>query len=380
MKLIKNIERGYRQIRSYLQPSHYRSAAKARSLAVPPPQDKPICLFDFHSIQMDKDMGRYLHHLITEFESCGYHIALTNNYRFLATIEGKAFKKPLLQRPFSIFSLTEAPENCHALISDHPQTSSQPFDHTVTIDYREIQPPQKEAHSVALPYFVHPEVQDSQQVSHFHKSLQHEKPRTLRILFAGNAQKPKYGAPILASKYNVLSRVKVLDIAQQSLTKDQLRTPQSIDALIPAEYSNTLSIATTQSCPIPSQDWISTLGKADFYLACPGVGMPLCHNLIEALAAGAIPILQYPQYLTPPLTDGENCLVFNNAEELQAALRKALSIDEREIRKLHKNALAYYKQHLQPGSLTKKLMSPNAPTTRLFVNAYHAAKPSAEPS
>ena len=48
---------------------------------------------------------------------------------------------------------------------------------------------------------------------------------------------------------------------------------------------------------IKAEAALDALAKADFFLACPGVGMPLCHNLIEAIAAGAIPILQYAAYL-----------------------------------------------------------------------------------
>ena len=61
--------------------------------------------------------------------------------------------------------------------------------------------------------------------------------------------------------------------------------------------------------------WLEALAKADFFLACPGVLMPLCHNVIESLVAGAIPILQYGSYLSPRLEDGINCLAFRDADQ-----------------------------------------------------------------
>lgn len=373
MELIKKIERGYRQVRSYLQPSHYKSAAKARSLATPPPTNQPICLFDFHSIKIDNVMGRYLHHLITEFETCGYHIAFTNNYRFLATIESKAFKRLIFKRPFSILHLNDAPDNCNLLITDNDKNPDRAFDKTINIDYRQMRAPEGDKNSIELPFFVHPEIHDSQQIAKFHKTTQKQS-RSLRILFAGNARAPKYDSPILEKTYGVMSRVKVLDTVKKSLSEEQLRIPTSTKEIIPESYSKTLTIATTQDCPIPSDEWISTLSRADFYLACPGVGMPLCHNLIEALAAGSIPILQYPQYLDPPLTDGENCLVFSSQDELHSAINRALTMDTEEITQLQTSALVYYQNHLQPGAFAKKLTTTATPLIHLYVNAYRIAK------
>ena len=219
MKLIKKFEQGYRQIRSYLQLSHRRSAMNARTRAVTPPEEQVICLFDFHSIQIDTDMGRYLHHLVSEFESSGYHIAFTERYRFLATIDSKAFKKLVFERPFSLLSLSEAPVNCRVLVTDDRGGLGKGFEKVVTIDYRRVRPSEEEVNSVELSYFVHPEVHDSQQVAKFHQIVQDEQPRSLRVLFAGNAKAPKYDSPVLEDEYRVMSRVKVLEVLRHALPK-----------------------------------------------------------------------------------------------------------------------------------------------------------------
>ena len=375
MQLIKIFERCYRQIRSYLQPSHYRSASKARSSALAPPSGQQICLFDFNSIKIDNDMGRYLHHLITEFEECGYYIAFTNNYRFLATIDSKAFKKLIFKRPFSIIELNKPPKHCKLLVTDSEKKLVHSFDKTIQIDYRQMRVLAAHRNAFELPFFVHPEIHDSQQVTTLHKSFPElNQPRSLRILFAGNAKARKYDSPVLAKTYKVMSRVKILNSAKRTLSDKQLRMPQSTASIIPSEYSNTLTIATTQSSPIPSQEWINTIGKSDFYLACPGVGMPLCHNLIEALAAGSIPILQYPQYLDPPLENGKNCLVFNDESELDTVLQKALNMERDNIRLLQLNIASYYQNHLEPGTFTQKLINSQSAASSLYLNAYHVPK------
>src|SRR5205823_2507023 len=58
-------------------------------------------------------------------------------------------------------------------------------------------------------------------------------------------------------------------------------------------------------------DYLRFIGACDFFLAPPGCAMPLSHNLIEAMSLGAIPILNYGDYLDPPLRDGVDCLAFS---------------------------------------------------------------------
>src|SRR3990167_5062911 len=58
------------------------------------------------------------------------------------------------------------------------------------------------------------------------------------------------------------------------------------------------------------------LSMFDFFLAPPGVQMPLCHNIIEAIAVGTIPFTNYYNWFEVPLEDGKNCIAFNDEKEL----------------------------------------------------------------
>ena len=193
----------------------------------------------------------------------------------------------------------------------------------------------------------------------------------MRILFAGNAKAPKYDAPVLAEKYHVLSRVKALATAEEALDSNLVRRPGALEQLVPPkEQSKSLTIATTQDLVIPNDQWLETLALADFYFACPGVEMPLCHNLIESLAAGAIPILEYPQYMDPPLTDGTNCLVYNDEISLAAILQQALTMSKNDVQAMRLAAQEYYKTYLQPGKFAQQLINVKPKQIDLFLNAY----------
>ena len=76
--------------------------------------------------------------------------------------------------------------------------------------------------------------------------------------------------------------------------------------------------------------------------------MPMCHNIVEGMAAGCIPITNYAGWFWPPLTDGENCLTFTDPPSLLAAVRRALSLPAGEIARLRAGVLEYYDTHLSP--------------------------------
>jgi len=371
MSLRKKIEHNIRHFRSYILPSHRRSAVNARKAASPIPQDKPLCVIDFKSIKIDNVTGRYLYHLVTEFETMGYAIAYTDRFRFLATMEIKACKKLLLSHKFSIVPLREIPSNCEILLTDTAESHTDLATKVISVVYDQVRPPVDSKNTFSLPFFVHPEIHESGQVERSLANSDTSQSRPMSLLFAGNAKAPKYDAPVLPDKYKVLSRVKALAVAENALGPNLVRRPLLLDQLVPPpEQRASLTIATTQDLRIPSEQWIETLALGDFYFACPGVEMPLCHNLIESLAAGSIPILQYPQYLTPSLTDGIDCLVYSCESSLVAVLQKVLNMPEDEIQIMRLAAQDYYRKHLQPGCFAKQLIASDSQRSTVYLNAY----------
>jgi glycosyltransferase involved in cell wall biosynthesis len=102
--------------------------------------------------------------------------------------------------------------------------------------------------------------------------------------------------------------------------------------------------------------------------------MPLCHNLIEAMAAGAIPILQYGDYLPHPLKDGVNCLAFKDTNSLRAITQAVLTLNNDRVCELRANVLAYYKEFLAPGCFARQLFSGPQRERTLLVNAYRVPR------
>lgn len=101
--------------------------------------------------------------------------------------------------------------------------------------------------------------------------------------------------------------------------------------------------------------------------------MPLCHNLIEALAAGSIPILQYASYLPRPLENGVNCLTFTCAQTLRSTLRRVMESTPEEINALRLKVKLYYDETLAPGKFSEALF--RREQTTLLINAYRVPRP-----
>ena len=102
--------------------------------------------------------------------------------------------------------------------------------------------------------------------------------------------------------------------------------------------------------------------------------MPLCHNLIESLSQGVVPILEHPEFLDPPLQHGVNCLVFQGRDELVSTLNKVFELEPEEIKRLRAGAYAYYREHLTPGSFAKRLVTASQSSVDLLWDAYRARK------
>jgi hypothetical protein len=121
---------------------------------------------------------------------------------------------------------------------------------------------------------------------------------------------------------------------------------------------------------ISQGQWRRYLSKFDFFLACPGVSMPLAHNIIEAMSCGCIPIIEqgYASLFIPPLTDRQNALFFNQTtHQPEEVLRAALKMPEDAIKKMRSQVLSYYENYLTPHAVVKAIEETKPRT--VFLNA-----------
>jgi hypothetical protein len=99
---------------------------------------------------------------------------------------------------------------------------------------------------------------------------------------------------------------------------------------------------------IAPEEWLPTVADADFFLCPPGIVMPMCHNVIEAMAVGAIPLISYPEWFHPNLEHLTNCIAFGGKDDLVKKMRLALSMPQPQVEKIRARVIDYYESRLRP--------------------------------
>jgi hypothetical protein len=112
---------------------------------------------------------------------------------------------------------------------------------------------------------------------------------------------------------------------------------------------------------IPIEDLLNTLGSFNFYFACPGVIIPFSHNIIEAMSAGSIPLIQhaYAEMLQPPLVNNKNAIVYKDFDDLQKKIEYCYNLPEDLLNEMNSNVLKYYNEHLTPQAVIQKIQKGN---------------------
>ena len=362
----KSLEAGARILRPFVLPSYRRAFAQllARGL-LQRPANAPIVCCDFSNPAIDSVGGRYYFSLVRDLIDAGFFPVFIAHRSTLSTFGTSALKSLLLPEALGVVQNLSEINEPYFLITDTCVTQATLAKRVVTVEYpwRLAEAPDE----IEFPFFVHPWIASGSGLPH---SYDPAATRSTRVFFGGNTETGKYDKDVIRDTYQMLARRDMLQIAESQFSPDEIHRPQDAVTWLASPEPHLYVLCETQHCKIPQARWLDALAKADFFLACPGVGMPLCHNLIEALAAGSIPILQYADYLPDPLRNGTNCLTFSDATSLRAALDRARTMPPDEILTLRKNVLAYYQEFLAPGRFSQRLFSGSKPCKTLLLNSY----------
>lgn len=132
--------------------------------------------------------------------------------------------------------------------------------------------------------------------------------------------------------------------------------------------------AIKENYAIRMEDIRELLSYFTFYLCCPGVVMPLCHNIIEAMSVGTIPLIQkeYAEVMYPNLQHRINAIIFQDLDELEYILQNEIfKYSEQEIMIMKTNVLGYYDEHLSPNGTVKNLNQSILEKKLIYLQAEH---------
>ncbi|MCO8123892.1 hypothetical protein NHH03_19255 [Stieleria sp. TO1_6] len=182
-----------------------------------------------------------------------------------------------------------------------------------------------------MPYPMHP---------HQIRGLTADRKRQLRsipkagVFFAGN-QKSRYGRDGMQNEFGVLPRLEILSLLREHF-------PDRIAPVDAGGRGDRIVLRDSATDPIAADQWMSVLAKHQFFLCCPGASQPVCHNVIEAMSVGCIPILEYADRLHPQIQDGINAICFQGRQGLVEAIARIDTLDAHRLTEMSQNAVDCY--------------------------------------
>ncbi len=241
----------------------------------------------------------------------------------------------------------------------------------VRIDYDIASAPPADGAWTVMPYPMHPLVYATGRDRDCH-SLRHGG-RAVRLFFAGNVDGRAYTSSssmqTIRSRFGMMDRARVIASLLDGLGSraQRVRGWREWQGVLAAGEARRAVLAIEPSFRIPPERWLETLSQCDVFLAPPGVFMPLCHNAIEAMAVGCIPLTNYANWFTPRLTHMKNCIEFTDEKDLLEKAKTVLEMEPQRLAAMRANVIDYYDRFLDPDRFLDRLFAHPAKTLTLFM-------------
>lgn len=227
-----------------------------------------------------------------------------------------------------------------------------------------------EKNSFHIPMSFHPLM--------YHKNLWNNKVRKnenrINSIFCyGNFDDKAY-LEIEKTGFNIMNRRKLYEFFRDQSEFYLLENQENLNQILSEQPIGKYIFAEKYVYPLPMEQVQTILSKFRFFLCCPGVVMPLCHNIIEAMSVGTVPIIQreYAQVMYPQLENGKNAIIFENIDDLKEIIKNNLfTTSEINFKIMSDNVLQYYRDFLSPESVVEKINHNLKSGATIYLNAEH---------
>jgi hypothetical protein len=194
------------------------------------------------------------------------------------------------------------------------------------------------------------------------------------LYFAGNFQEGNYAQTENDKLFGVHNRLSLYHFLTEKGVITEKNTEKELeDFITSAEDQKFVLVNICLGYKIHYSKILYFMGSFDFMFAFPGVLMPLCHNIVEAMSVGTIPFIQraYADQVKPPLIDGETCITFDGIDDVLEKIDGVLALPPEKIAQLRANVLRYHETFLTPGAVVKTLEEGNFEKIYLMAE-YHS--------
>lgn len=181
--------------------------------------------------------------------------------------------------------------------------------------------------------------------------------RHYRVCFAGNCDPSHYRFSENLEQLGVMSRVCSKEIIERVFESEILKIEAWSDKeKLASPHQKSIVLSNSFKAGLNFIEYCQLLRESNFFLALPGIGSPFTHSLYESLLCGCIPILPESPVTATDWVDRQNCLLFNDAESLIAAIDLALNVDVEYLRSLRAGAQEVFKDSYEIESLASRLL------------------------
>jgi hypothetical protein len=295
-------------------------------------------------------MGRLLFSLLNAFSVSGYHIRLADNLPQAGLDKYGRLACSLEHVCLTDAIPSETSEMIYLFDEEDRTLGARKWRKKVQVRF-DVFSPYWFTQPILMPYPVHPVHAGPDLRDRLQKCRTSEK--KMRVFFSGDRE--GYVSNRIHYPKPKLPRSEVIDAILKEMG-DKVRLLQGDHNL-----RSVLATGYVKRCLIMDQfridppDWLSTLATSDFFLCPPGYVMPMCHNTIEAMAVGAIPIINYPEWLDPHLEHMKNCIAFDDKDDLLGKLNAVLEMGEEHIARLRRRVIEYYDNYLAPETFVRNI-------------------------
>jgi hypothetical protein len=291
------------------------------------------------------EMGRLLHSILNIFTTNGYEVRLYNNINFSA-LDKYGQLVPSMNKLTLVDKIPD--DFAHMLyLFDREDRSCADLQWKKKVQVKfDMFSRYWITDPVFMPYPVHPLLSGADLPQRLEKLRRNKK--RLRIFFSGDIK--GYTKNRIHYPNTKLPRLDVINTILDKLSAKTIhvKDASSLSQLLDGDFINRCIIVDTSKFFVDPTDWLPDLSKADFFICPPGYAMPMCHNVIEAMAVGTIPIISYPEWFNPDLRHMKNCIVFGDKDDLVKKINDVLDMGKQQVAEMRQKVIDYYENHLNP--------------------------------
>ena len=291
----------------------------------------PLVSFELDSV----DYHRYFYVLVTFYLRAGHTVIIQANKKSIARIQRDKYARKLLIQ-----------SDVHWVQAFPKQLN--PDLHPIHLNPAYFAP--THATEFHVPMCQHPTMYDENI-----DDLQFETERVNSLAFAGDFRSSLYHKPTLLQHFGHLNRIELLKVIQQQFDSVIiLQTNATQDFKEHCVY-----IADNATVRFDQKAYRKYLASFDFFLALPGIHMPICHNIVEAISLGTIPFVHqaYAKHMHPPLEHMKTAFIYNDFNQINVSITQLLSLDPSAVESMRKNVLDLYQNHFAPQAVINDIKS-----------------------